>query len=982
MADANDGRPKTASRPRTGRPPTSAGQPQTWDEEDYDDEDDDDVGMFSFARPMTGDVAQAGASPPTTAPFTPQSPYSHPYSPYMFGFSSHPFIPPSTAAPSEGHRPPTVPQPLSPAAAYASQIQASAPTSPSSALPQSPEPSAGPRKRGSWQSPDSPNHVVGNPYEQRLRREPSRRTSEGSSRDKIEALTSSWADQQRGLSYAVGADGQAIMLDELGAPVRAATTREEKLLAEVQLGQYVDYDDGIGGGGIAGGPGTEFEDDEDSPYPEVRASVSNLDDPEMPVLTIRSWGIGLLFSIVVSALNCFFNLRYPSPLLTPIITQVLSYPLGKFLAHVLPYTVWSTPRWLQRLGAGKEFSFNPGPFNIKEHTVIVLMANIATAPAYALGFSLMSDKYYRVAQGPGFDILLTLTTQMTGFGVAGLCRRFLVWPASMIWPGNLVFCTLLNTLHAEEDEDEKGPSRFRFFLYVISGAFLWYWLPGYIFTALSAFSWVCWIRPNNVVVNQLFGVSTGLGMGLITFDWSQISYIGSPLVVPWWAEVNMFCGFAVAFWLIAPIMYYTNTWYSAYLPISTSSVFDRFGAPYNTSAVIDPVSLRLNETAYNEYSPLYLPITYATVYGLALMLSTSVIVHTAFYQGKLIWTRLKRSAGNEDVHMKLMKHYAEVPDWWYMVFLVIAFALSIVTVACWDTRMPVWSVVVALIIGFIYVLPGGFIYAMTSSQITVNLITELIAGYIMPGLPLANVLFKIYTSQTLGVALSFVQDLKLGHYMKIPPRKTFTVQIVSTIITSFVQVGVKRWLVSTVPDLCSTHQSANLTCPTVRVLYSSSIVWGLIGPARQFGAGHMYNPILYWLLAGAVLPVLTWLVARRFPNTWVAYISVPVALTGAIFMPPATGINFSSWFFVGFIFQYVMRHRHFRWWSKFNFVLSAGLDAGTLLSTIVIFLVLYLPKNGTISLDWWGNNVYANTLDYQGVPYKTPPETGFGPETW
>lgn len=36
--------------------------------------------------------------------------------------------------------------------------------------------------------------------------------------------------------------------------------------------------------------------EEDSPYPEVRASVSNIDDPDMPALTIRMWFIGLFLS--------------------------------------------------------------------------------------------------------------------------------------------------------------------------------------------------------------------------------------------------------------------------------------------------------------------------------------------------------------------------------------------------------------------------------------------------------------------------------------------------------------------------------------------------------------------------------------------------------------------------------------------------------------------------------------------------------------
>jgi hypothetical protein len=62
----------------------------------------------------------------------------------------------------------------------------------------------------------------------------------------------------------------------------------------------------------------------------------------------------------------------------------------------------------------------------------------------------------------------------------------------------------------------------------------------------------------NPVVNQLFGVVTGLGMSSITFDWSQVAYIGSPLIVPWWAIANISVGFVILIWIFAPIMYYTN----------------------------------------------------------------------------------------------------------------------------------------------------------------------------------------------------------------------------------------------------------------------------------------------------------------------------------------------------------------------------------------------------------------------------------------
>lgn len=81
---------------------------------------------------------------------------------------------------------------------------------------------------------------------------------------------------------------------------------------------------------------------------------------------------------------------------------------------------------------------------------------------------------------------------------------------------------------------------------------------GFLFTALGWFSWVCWIAPRNKVVNQLFGVNMGLGMGIFTFDWSQITWISNPLVIPWWAQVNVAVAFVLFYWILTPIIYYTN----------------------------------------------------------------------------------------------------------------------------------------------------------------------------------------------------------------------------------------------------------------------------------------------------------------------------------------------------------------------------------------------------------------------------------------
>lgn len=58
-----------------------------------------------------------------------------------------------------------------------------------------------------------------------------------------------------------------------------------------------------------------------------------------------------------------------------------------------------------------------------------------------------------------------------------------------------------------------------------------------------------------------------------------------------------------------------------------------------------------------------------------------------------------------------------------------------------------------------------------------NIITEYIIGYAYPGRPVANMCFKVYGYISMVQALTFVSDLKLGHYMKIPPRIMFSIQV-------------------------------------------------------------------------------------------------------------------------------------------------------------------------------------------------------------
>ena len=118
----------------------------------------------------------------------------------------------------------------------------------------------------------------------------------------------------------------------------------------------------------------------------------------------------------------------------------------------------------------------------------------------------------------------------------------------------------------------------------------------------------------------------------------------------------------------------------------------------------------------------------------------------------------------------------------------------------------------------------GMIQAITNQQVGLNVSTELIIGYALPGRPVAMMLFKTWGYITMAQALTFTSDFKLGHYMKVPPRPMFWGQVVGTVVSGTVQLGVQAWMFTNIPDMCSRHQKDGFICPGTEVFGTASII--------------------------------------------------------------------------------------------------------------------------------------------------------------
>lgn len=714
-----------------------------------------------------------------------------------------------------------------------------------------------------------------------------------------------------------------------------------------------------------------------SPYPDVRAVVSTADDPTIFLNHWRTWFMVTVFVVVFAGVNQFFSLRYPSLEINFIVAQVVCFPLGKSLAF-LPD--WKCKRF-------PFFDLNPGPFTKKEHAVVTIAVALTSSTAYAMYILNAQTSFYKMSFNGGYQLLLVWTSQMLGYGAAGLTRRWVVEPASCIWPQTLISVSLFDSLHSRAIEKSVingwRISRYKFFLFVLIGSFVWYWVPGFLFTGLSYFNFVLWGSKtrNNFVVNTIFGVSSGIGALPLSFDYTQISQAmsGSVFATPFWVSSNTYASVLIFFVILLPILYFTNTWYAKYMPVISGSTFDNTQNKYDVQKVLNP-DYTINLQKYKQYSPIFVPFSYLLSYALNFAAVIAVFVHCGLYHGKDIYKKLKdANFGGKDVHKRIYdQNYRNCPDWWYLILQIIMLGLGFATVCGFDTHFPAWAFVIALLISFVNFIPQGILEAFTNQHVGLNVITELICGYMLPFQPMANLLFKLYGFIVMRQGLQLSRDLKLAMYMKVPPRLIFCIQIYASILSGLVNVGVQEWMRHNIKDFCSTSQSNGFTCANGRTVFNASIIWSM--PKYLFSPGRIYSPLMWFFLIGLVTPLIVFGLQKALPKISILkYIHTPVFFTGPGNIPPSTPYNYSLFFGMSFCL-YIIRKNWPSWFSKYNFVMGAGVEAGVAIAVVIIFLCVQFP-GGT--LEWWGNRVWQKTYDYESKKFYTL-EAGktFGYSTW
>ncbi|KAF0325673.1 OPT oligopeptide transporter [Colletotrichum asianum] len=704
----------------------------------------------------------------------------------------------------------------------------------------------------------------------------------------------------------------------------------------------------------------DFKSEEFANIPElVRTVVGFEDDPSLPVITFRSILLSTVFCTIgstVSQLSYFRTTTAPFPVFFVILA---SAPLGRLLARILPaYTV--------PLGRFS-FSLNPGPFSIKEHAIIGIAANAGSQGQWATYLPTNAALYYGITINPAIALFFGWGASLLGFAFAAMVRKILIDDPEFIFPLSLQQVTLYRSMQGKSELHKSvSQKQMKVFWWILLGTFVWQFLPEYIFPFVAALAPLCWFASRNHVVNFLGAGRGGVGLLNITLNWSNIT--STVITYPYSVQVTIFVGFVITTWILIPVAYFGNLWGSPTYNIMSNGVFQKNGSDYPFESLIYTDSSgnqHVNETRYHEVGLAYSGAQYTWEIFMWYASYISSFVWCGLFLGPKIvkiWkARKDKGEYHQDRLSRIIQQYPGLTLWEWGLLTAIPVGILLVIVATKSIWMPTWTYFVALGFGAAAMLPMSLVYAMSGYSIKVGFFNELIYGYMIDARgssrhPLGQLAYRIISGNVWYDARIVLEDQKIGHYLHLPPRDVIGIQIIANMLALPVNYGVMRWVIASKFDYVSGRVSdpaGQWTGQEFKSYNTAGIQYALVGPKKLF-ASSFFKPVLYGFPAGAVAPIIIWLLHKKFPKArfdlWNSTIFFASAATfhGNLSTGPFTT------FLVGTFFNFYLYRYRRKFWNKWAYISGAALDTG--FNANLLFIFIFLGTTGAVMVNWWGNN--------------------------
>ncbi|CAK5280284.1 unnamed protein product [Mycena citricolor] len=708
--------------------------------------------------------------------------------------------------------------------------------------------------------------------------------------------------------------------------------------------------------------------------------ISLHDDPTLPMWTFRMWFVAIGLSAFGAVLGEIFSFRPQGVYVSQLFLQVASFALGKVLQKIIP----GPGHDFMKMSDNRFWRFmNPGPFNIKENAAILIMAAAATHGALAINIFAADDLFYHFTPNPAIAVFTLLGSQLLGYGLGGMMRSFLVYPTYCVFPNVVPTVQMFDVLFRSQDNILQK-KRIKFFwvlfvgisfgngspvrhsrkLYCIS---VGYKLshPEYIAPTLTGISIVCLARQNSAWVTRIFGGAAGnegLGLFSICLDWNYVGSGGSAygaLFQPLSTQLSLFAGVLIC--ILSFIgAYETNSWKAQSFPFLSQLLFYEDGTPYNQTLILNDDYTINSEKLAVQGLP-WMATSYAIAKVGGSLSFGATITHMALWNGKQIWAAIKssRSDGCDDPHYQKMKVYKEVPFWWYAAIFIASLAIGLATNYTAHSQLPWWGFFIAVGFAALFLPIISTLYAILCYVPGTEDVARMLAAGFFPGKPQANMYFTLYAFNSTEQGRSMTRDLKMGQYIKLPPRVTFTMQSLGAVIGAMINYIIMKSIISSHRDILTSVQGTNTWSGAgVQSFNSDAVSWSL--GKQLYSPSGTYGIIPLSIIIGLVIPIPFYFLHKYFPKAHFDSVITPMICSEIGYLSGGINSSVFTTFLLCMFSQYYLRRRHPGFFRKYNFLMSAALDGGTEVMTFVYSFAVGGAGGKTVAFPNWALNPVGN----------------------
>ncbi|OJJ48593.1 hypothetical protein ASPZODRAFT_61713 [Penicilliopsis zonata CBS 506.65] len=696
-------------------------------------------------------------------------------------------------------------------------------------------------------------------------------------------------------------------------------------------------------------------------------------------LTFRSIILASGLACFQAVMNQIYNFKPTIVTIQGTFIVLISYFVGNAWAKFLPRGDHFEARWRARSGGSSSQDklpwwivlikfVNPGPWTLKEHSICSITATSASNAAATSTVFAAQNIFYDLPLSAATVILSTISIGLFGYGLCGIMRPIAVWHVEAVYWSTLPTVKTLQGLHWQQVKNSKP---LRYFWYAFTGMSLYEIIPAYIFPWLNSVSIPCLASQKAtgnvaaVLTNVFGGASNNEGMGLfsLSFDWQYITSFQTSLPLKF--QLHQAIGFAVCFIAMASI-YYGNGWNSKSLPFMSTELLMANGTAYPVTDVFpDGV---LDKAALAEYGLPKLTGTFAFAMFMANAAIGALVLHCILFWGKDIlraYRSAKEGRYDDRHHVHMAKNYKETPWWWYAVVLIGSFILGLIVVLKEDITLPVWAYIVSLIVGIIVAPFSTILYSRYGNGIATNNLSKMLAGLMIPGRPVGNMYFAAWSHNVIANTVNLSNDLKMGEYLKIPPRVMFLTQMYGTILGGFINYAVMISIVSGKRALLATgNGNSSWSGATIQSYNTNAASWALAPYIYRVGTQYEMVPI--GLAIGAAAVVIHRVFYQFVPKIGrldVSEINMPQFIQYAGYIPynqSQTCVIF-SWIIAGFFVQYYLRNYHPRIFKDYSYLITGAFDGASLTVIFILSFAVFGAGGPSHSFpSWWGNNSNGN----------------------